>query len=423
MKLVEKHNIKYNDKYFELCHKSKNLYNYCNYILRQEYFSYRKAVKAEIEYNKQNSIKEKIATKLVLTKEYDMTKELGKTDQPDYRSLPISSSQQIVKLLYKNWKSFLKALRDFWKNPKKYKAMPKPPRYKDKEGQNIVIFTKSNCKIKNGYLYLQKKNCGLNPIQTRVKQDHMQQVRILPKTGFYTVEIVYNYENKKNYDLDENIYMGIDLGINNLLTCITSNGLQPIIINGKTIKSINRYYNKKKSKLMSYVENRGTSKRIRKLTQKRTNKIDYLIHNATTRLINYCIANKIGNVVIGYNAGWKQNVKIGKVNNQKFVGIPFLKIIRQLEYKCELAGITVKTVEENHTSKCDSLSLESIQHHDQYKGKRKKRGLFQSSTMTLLNADVNGAINILRKEIGDTFLTQNFIRAIKNPKRYPVMSF
>ena len=174
------------------------------------------------------------------------------------------------------------------------------------------------------------------------------------------------------------------------------------------IKSINQYYNKKKSKLMYFIGDKGTSRRLEKLTFKRNNKITDYIHKTSRFVIDYCLEKNIGNIVIGYNEGWKQNVKISRSNNQNFVSIPFLKLIQQIKYKAELVGIVVQTVEENHTSKCDSFSLESIKHHDKYLGKRKKRGFFQSSINNLVNAVVNGAINILRKVIGNSSIDSRY---------------
>jgi putative transposase len=143
---------------------------------------------------------------------------------------------------------------------------------------------------------------------------------------------------------------------------------------------------------------------IEKLSLKRNNKINDYLHKTSRFIVNYCVKHNIGNIVNGYNKGWKEKVKIGSNNNQKFVSIPFFKLINQIKYKSELAGITVETVKENHTSKCDSLILEEINHHNKNLGKRKKRGLFQSSLKTVINADVNGALNILRNVIGDSFI-------------------
>ncbi len=159
---------------------------------------------------------------------------------------------------------------------------------------------------------------------------------------------------------------------------------------------------------MSYIGDVGTSKRIEKLTLKRENKIHDYFHKSSRFIIDYCLEHKIKNIVIGYNEGWKQDINIGKVNNQKFVNIPYLKLIQMIEYKAEEVGIQVIRNEESYTSKCDALGLESLQKHSKYLGKRKKRGLFQSSKSKLLNADFNGSLNILRKVIDNDFI-QNLV--------------
>ena len=188
-----------------------------------------------------------------------------------------------------------------------------------------------------------------------------------------------------------------------------------MLINGKIVKSINQYYNKKKAKLMHFIGGKGTSRRLEKLTFKRNNKVTDYIHKTSRFIIDYCIENRIKNIVIGYNDGWKQDVNIGKVNNQKFVSIPFLKLIQQVKYKAELVGVNIQTVEESHTSKCDSFALEEVKHHNKYLGRRKKRGLFQSSIKNLVNADVNGAINILRKVIGNSFIDNRYRLSAAQP--------
>lgn len=191
---------------------------------------------------------------------------------------------------------------------------------------------------------------------------------------------------------------------------VTNNvGLQFFLINGKIIKSVNQYYNKKKAKLMSYVGDKGTSNRIISLTNKRNNIIDDKIHKSTRYIIDYCVENNIDTIVIGHNEGIKQKTDMGKRNNQNFVSIPHAKIISQLQYKSKDHGIHVEVVKEGYTSKCDALTLEDIKFHKKYSGKRDKRGKFQSGTGTLINADVNGSLNILRKKIGD-----DFIKEIKN---------
>lgn len=429
---VEKHIIKDKNKIKildELCFKSKNLYNLANYYVRQSFiFSGREQLnKQEKDFidfinskideynNRERKDKTKEITNMPhLSKD---TSYIGKyfvdwlfkntnLENNPYRQLPAQTSQQIIALLDKNWKSFFASIKDWKIHPEKYKGRPKLPKYKHKEkGRNIIIFTGQVCKIVDGKIKFPNKIDF--ELKTNI-QGKIQQVRVIPRSGYYVVEVVYQKEIEEQANNNER-YISIDLGINNLMTVTNNVGLQFFIINGKIIKSINQYYNKKKAKLMSYVGDRGTSKRLQRLNLKRNNLINDKIHKSTRYIINYCIENNIKNIVIGYNKGWKQEVGMGKVNNQKFVGIPFLAIVQQLRYKGEEYGIKVIEQTEEYTSKCDALGLEKIKKQKGYMGKRVKRGLFQSSTNRYVNADVNGSLNILRKAIGD-----DFIKEIKN---------
>ena len=191
------------------------------------------------------------------------------------------------------------------------------------------------------------------------------------------------------------------IGVNNLCA-IGSNVLKPIIINGKPLKSINQYYNKKLAKLKSELKNeKKTSKRIKSLTNKRNNKVNDYLHKSSRLIVNYLVSNNINTLVIGKNKEWKQNAKIGKRNNQNFIQIPHTRFIEMLEYKCKLEGITVIVTEESYTSKCSFMDNEPIKKHTNYVGKRVKRGLFKSSKGILINADLNGSLNILKKVVGE----------------------
>lgn len=174
------------------------------------------------------------------------------------------------------------------------------------------------------------------------------------------------------------------------------------IINGKVIKSLNRWYNKKKARLMSYVGDKGTSRRIRRISLYRNCWIDDKMHKISKYIVNFCVSNNIGRIIIGLNKEWKQKINIGRRNNQHFVSIPHSKLIDKIMYKAKLLGIEVVTHEESYTSKIDHLAFEEMKYQDNYLGKRKRRGLFQSSIGKLINADINGAIGIARKVVGDS---------------------
>ena len=377
MNRVERHVISNNKELDHLCWLSKNLYNYANYCLRQ---SFTKTGK--------------------LPSEYELTGKLARRNQVDYKALPSQTSQQIIKLLYKNWKSFFRAIKEYKKNPSKFKGRPKLPMYKEKDGQNIILFTRQQCKIKGGYIKFPKQ--AINKLKTKV--NNVVQVRIVPQATCHIIEVVYDKEVQINENLKKENLLAIDVGVNNLATCVNNVGEQPFIINGKPLKSINQYSNKLKAKYMSYIGDRGTSKNIKRVILKRNNLITNYIHHASKFIVNYCLSNNIGTIIIGHNKGWKQESNIGKKSNQNFVSIPFNILIQQIQYKAEEVGIEVVVTEESYSSKIDHLAFETMEHHESYLGKRVKRGLFKSSTRKYLNADVNGAIGIARKVAGDEFV-------------------
>jgi len=357
----------------DICFRSKNLYNKANYLIRQEFINNGKWIR----YNELDKIAQK---------------------WPEYKKLPAQTSQQILKLLDINWKSFFRAIKVWAKNPERFDGRPKLPKYKHKiKGRNIVVFTKQQCRIKDGFIHFPKK-ANLAPLRTKV--DNLRQVRIAPQATCMVMEVVYQI-NIEKAETDENNILAIDLGINNLATLVNNIGEQPIIINGRPLKSMNQFFHKQRALFQSWVGDKGTSNRIKRLTHKRNMKINDYLHKTSAFIRSYCIDHRIGTVIIGKNNGWKQSIELGKKNNQNFVSIPFNTLIQQLKYKLGDIGIKVIIIEESYTSKVDHFALESLDHHDVYLGKRIKRGLFQSSIGKLLNADVNGALGIFRKVAGD----------------------
>ena len=390
MNLVEIHNIKKNHINYDSCNKlcklSKNLYNQALYEFNNRY----KEDQHFIRYNEMENILKN------LPEEYN-----------NYKLLSSSVSQQILMLFDKNIKSYLSLIKLWKKDKSKLQGCPKFLKYKHKEnGRNVVIIRgdKNVCKFKNGYIYFPKK-LNLKPIKSIniKKQDDLIQIRIVPKSSCYTIELVYDKKIKENKGINK---CAIDLGINNL-AALTFTKFNALIINGKDIKSINQYYNKKKSKIQSELilkNNKYTSNKLKQFTDKRNRKIKDLLHKKSNKIIKIMEMNEINEVVIGYNKEWKQNSKLGKKTNQTFISIPYNTFIDMLKYKCTLIGINVIINEESYTSKCDALALEPIKYHDKYLGKRIKRGLFQSSKNILLNADINGSLNIGRKVFGNDFI-------------------
>jgi len=316
-----------------------------------------------------------------------------------YRALPSQTAQQILRLLDTTWKSFFNGCKVWNKTPEKFKGRPKPPNYKKKNGEFIVIFTNQQCKIKGGYLYFPRR-AGLTPIKTRIKEG-LHHVRVIPKGNYYILEIVYEKE-KINLNLNEKRVIGIDLGLNNIVTIANNAGLPPRLIKGGVAKSINQFYNKELAKYRRYKDTQGITfetKRLLRLTRKRNNKIHDLFHKISRRIVNYCIEHDFGTIIIGYNRLWKHKITLGKKTNQNFVQLPFYKLIRQLTYKSQLVGISVRLEREFYTSKCSFIDGEPIVKHEQYAGRRISRGLFQSKEGLLINADVNAAYNIIKKAL------------------------
>ena len=373
--LTERHIIKNSKELDEVCFRSKNLYNRALYLIRQHYFE----TKNYLNY-------------------YDINRIMVDSKDTDYYSLPCKVSNQILMLLDRNFKSFFASIKK--KQNGKYNKSVRIPKYLDKGDRNIVIFPKqsiSKTYIRKGLIKLSSLSIL---IPTKVTESNMVEVRILPRNNHHVVEVVYKVvevQSKSN----NGRYASIDLGLNNLAT-VSSNVVRPFIINGRPLKSINQYYNKEVARLQSLLKNnRKTSKRIYSITLKRNNKTKDYLHKSSKTIVNFLVSNNICTLVIGYNEEWKQNINIGRRNNQSFVGIPFYAFIKQLEYKCKLEGINVVTTEESYTSKCSFLDNEPLRKHNNYAGKRIKRGLFKSAKGKLINADLNGSLNILRKVIGE----------------------
>lgn len=379
MKLVERHIVKDN-RFEDICFKSGLLYNYVLYLVRQGIFNK--------EY----------------LKEYDLSTKLGKENQFDFRNLPTAISQQVISQVFSNIKVWIKSKKDFEKNPSKLRSKPKLPKYKKGKKQNMVVFTTSACRVKKDNRIYFVKNI-IQPIKTKIGNNKLCQVRIIPQATCYVVEVIYE-KKEQDLNLNKDNVLSVDLGLNNLCTCINNVEKQPFIVNGRIMKSFNQWYNKRRAKLMSFAGDKGTSKRLRRLNNYRNFWIEDYIHKISRFIINYCVDNNIGSLVVGLNKGWKQEINLGKKTNQKFVEIPFSRLIDKISYKCKLVGISFYLSEESYTSKVDHLAFEELGKHDAYLGKRKKRGLFQSSVNKLINADINGAIGIGRKVFGDSYVSR-----------------
>ena len=390
------------------CAVANNLYNQALYIIKQQY----ELNGTHISYPTMDKL-----MKTVPNLEGTI----------NYRLLKSKVTQQVLILLDKNYQSYFKSIQDYRKNPSKYKSQPKPPEFKKKGELDNLIYTNQACRIKDGLLFLSERGLVFSiPIPPYKGKDFkdFNQVRVIPTKikNRFRIQIMYEVKQEINTNLDHSEFSSIDLGINNLVTLLLPND-RPLLIDGKEIKSYNQFYNKNKARLQSIKDlqggKKGYTKQLYQIEHNRENYINDSFHKISRFLVNLLLDKQIGNLVIGYNEGWKDSINLGVKTNQKFCNIPHRRLIDMIGYKCEMVGITLVLKEESHTSKTDHLAGEQMCHHDKYMGHRKYRGLFQSSTGTTLNADVNGALGIMRKHVtDDSYVSRIIARGfLGNPER------
>jgi IS605 OrfB family transposase len=369
-----------------LTHLSKDLYNLTLYTVKQHY-----------ELN---------GTFLPYAKAYHLVK-----DSEPYKLPPSQVAQQTMKIVERNFRSFFHVLKERKKG--NYNRPVRPPKYLPKNGHFVLIFPYQSFRVKEDRIILTlgknfAEKYGVKhleiPLPKNVKGHRIKEIRILPRYNALWFEVEYVYEVlPEERDLDRSKYLAIDLGLDNFATCVSTTGTA-FIIEGRGLKSFNRWWNKEKAKLQSQYDKQGIKfgRKMAWLLKKRKNVVNDFMNKAVSYIVNYCLENGIGNVVIGELKGVKQNTDLGRRNNQNFHYIPYGLFKQKLKAKCERYGINYIEVDEAYTSKVDALALEPIEKREKYLGKRVKRGLFQSSAGVLINADVNGALNILRKVAGDS---------------------
>jgi len=378
---VEKHIIRKSDKNYamlaEFCHLSKNLYNFANYHIRQGYIQTGRFP----NYNEINKL----------------AKEQPSTNN-DYASMPTAqSAQQTFRLLDKNWVSFRESHKGYRENPDEYTGRPKMPGYLPKNGEYILILTNQNCRLRDGVIYFPKTFRGLT-VKTDM-EGTFQQIRIVPKNRHLVLEVVYKIDIPEILP-DNGRYMGIDIGLDNLAAVASNTGMKPVVINGKGLKSVNKYYNKRKSHYQEVAQRRNKqdySKRINQLTIKRNCRIDDTMHKASRYIVDLAVENNINTIVIGNNKDWKRASPLSKNVNQTFVGLPHQRMIEMIGYKAENVGIRIALTEESYTSGTSFLDndLPVKEHYD--KSRRVHRGLFRCSNGQKINADVNAALQMIKK--------------------------
>ena len=369
-----------------LCHIAKNLKNQAIYNVRQHYFQNKKY----LSYNEN----------------YKMLK-----NSENYKKLNSNMAQQILKEVDGSFKSFFVLLKLAKNGQYNFKDI-KLPKYLAKDGFTTLVI--GFVRLKDDILIVPYSNSfrkahkeiaiKLPPV---LKDKKIKEIRIIPKqhSRYFEIQYIYKVEEVQR-ELNKNNVLGIDLGIDNLCTCVTNAGAS-FIIDGRKLKSINQYYNKTNAKLQSIKDKqkiKRTTLRQKKITRKRNNRINNYLSKAARIIINHCLNNDIGKLVLGCNEDFQRNSNIGSINNQNFVNIPYGKLRDKLIYLCKLYGIEFKLQEESYTSKASFFDGDEIPIYDKensqeyiFSGKRIKRGLYQTSKGYQLNADCNGALNILRK--------------------------
>lgn len=437
--------------YFEeMSRKSKNLYNTTNYHIRQSYF--RLICKKDHPNTQEvirsiNSVLPEINEKRIqkvnkdgnplkpfslLTEQTPFMSErvldavFRKHKNIDFISMPAHVNYLIIKDVFQSWKSYYASKKDYKKHPSKYTGKPKPPKYKKNGFLKSFTFSNINCKFKEDGETIRfpktKATLKVGKLEGKLKE-----VGVSYDNGQFQVSIVTELPYVEPKQLNQKRSIGIDLGVNNFAAISNNFNEKPIIIKGKEIKHINYLYNKNRAKYYSKIrqgkkhkEGIFKTKRLNNITLKRNHRIKDYMHKVSTAIINYCVKNNTGVIVVGQNKGWKQGIDIGKKNNQNFTQIPYYKFVQMLELKAKNEGITLVKQEESYTSKASFLdkdiipvySKENKEKH-KFSGSRKTRGLYISSFGVKLNADLNGSYNILRKHIGDFEAT---IGKICNPK-------
>ena len=382
-KRVEQHVIRKGNIVWKIvdynCYLSKNLYNYANYEIRKRFIE----DGYWMRYNEMAGV--------------------FKGSEP-YKDLMSQPSQQTLSLLDGMWNAFFKSIKDWKKHPYKYLGRPRIPKYLPKDGRYVWSIKNNGCRIRNGRLEFIIKRLSKVSIPTKAR-GRLLCVRFVPKGTCYIMEIVTEVEVPEQPIGEPMRIAGIDLGVNNLVTVANNIGLMPIIVNGKEIKAINQFYNKRKAQIQSELMIRNgskKSKRLEKMSFKRFCRIKTMFHQTSRMIVDYCVANHIDTLVCGLNKGWKQEINTGRQNNQRFSYIPYNMLVNQLAYKCQDAGIRFITAEEAYTSGTSVLDSEQPVKENYDKSRRVKRGLFKWSG-GFVNADVNAACQIIKKVSPNAF--------------------
>ena len=357
---------------------------------------------------------------------YDFLNYLFKeTNDIDYRALPVHTAQKVIRQVIESWTGYFNTNKEYKVCPDKFTGKPKIPRYHKKGSYNTAVISNTSSKIVDGRLIFPDTDItvDVSNLLNNIKSDYdltFLNAKIKIEYGKTFLKLTFEERiNNKPVEVKEkeskNRIASIDLGINNIIAMSNNIGLRPILIKDNSIKTYNQFVNKQISFYQSELKKRNNlynSKRIDRLWEKRNiffkNKFGYI----SNIIIKYLLDNNIDTLIVGKNNFWKQNINLGKTNNQNFAYIPFDSLIFMLEYKCKANGINFKVIEEAYTSKASFLDKDKLPKYDKdkkhiFSGKRIERGLYKSKKGILINADINGACNILRKYKKSAFKTQD----------------
>lgn len=397
-----------------LSYHTSRMRNVCTYNIRQHYFNNNSFLPYKEQYHQ------------------------AKVDE-NFRLLLNDSSQQVIRLVDRDFKSFFALIR--LKDKGKYSEEVKLPRYKKEQELSTILIQGRSCRIKDGFIHIgmskgfkEKYNPEFREFKFKLPK-HMKdikklkEVRILNKYNGKIWEIEYVYEKKIiPYILQKDNILGIDLGIDNFATCFDGNLGLSFIIDGKRIKSINQGYNKKLAKLQSIADRQGlkNTKRIIRSREKRNHQVNHFLNLTVKKITDYCIENNVGSIVSGHLENAKHKSKLAKKTKQNFQYLPYGKFKQKLSSKCEQLGIIYEDREESYTSKCSAYDLEEVKKHEKYVGRRTKRGLFKTKDKFLVNADSNGACNIVRKYLKSKHnldLSRECVeRLVNSPRKFKIIA-
>jgi len=376
-----------------LCEQSGKLYNTGLYFARQTLFK----------------------TDKLLTGKFDLIYEDSIAKTTLFSSLPSVVAQQTLISVTEAFKSFKELKAKFLRGELLFR--PKPPNYLIGSKLFKVAYHNSGAgspTLVNGQIRFPlgltvKRWFGIGefflPMPSNIDYSKVKEFTILPKNGAFYLEVSYETD-KPEHTLDINQALSIDLGTSdNLAACVDTLG-NSFLIDSRQMKALNQLWNKQVSTRKEGQPQDYWDSWLDRITRKRNHQMRDGINKAASLIIDHCIKHGIGTLVIGWNEGFKSHAQLGNLNNQKFVQMPLGKLKERLKQLCELHGVRCVITEEAYTSKASFLDGDSLPEYGEKpqgwkaSGKRIKRGLYQSADGSLLNADLNGAANILRKVAG-----------------------